>query len=134
MAQHISRAVKLCGTEQIDSPGRLLRAGSLSAELVDGALRYVRLGETEVIRAIAFLVRDENWGTLNPAIENLRVTEQTGQFTVSYRAHCADANRTLVYDAAITGRSDGSLVFEAIAEPLTDVPTNRTGFIVLHPL
>jgi len=40
----------------------------------------------------------------------------------------------LVYDATITGRNDGSLLFEAIAEPLTDVLTNRTGFIVLHPV
>jgi hypothetical protein len=134
MAERVSRAIKLCGTEQVDSPSRVLTAGPLTAELLDGALRYVRLGGTEVIRAIAFLVRDENWGTLSPAIENLRVAEQPGEFNVSYRAICADANRSLVYDATIIGKSDGSLIFEATAEPLTDVLTNRTGFIVLHPL
>ena len=53
---------------------------------------------------------------------------------MSYRATVADARRELVYDARITGRSDGSLAFEVIAEPRTDVLTNRTGFIVLHPV
>jgi hypothetical protein len=134
MATEVSRPVKLCGTEQVDPASRVLRAGPLSAELENGALRYVRLGGNEMIRAIAFLVRDENWGTFTPVIENLTVSERDSEFSVSYRATCADAKRRLVYDATITGRSDGSLLFEAIAEPLTDVLTNRTGFIVLHPV
>ena len=134
MAAEVSRPVRLCGTEKVDPASRVLKAGPLSVELENGALRYVRLGGSEMIRAIAFLVRDENWGTFTPAIENLRISEHDGEFTVSYRATCADAKRKLVYDATITGRSDGSLLFEAIAEPLTDVLTNRTGFIVLHPV
>ncbi len=32
------------------------------------------------------------------------------------------------------GSEDGSLSFVALAEPVTDVLTNRTGFIVLHPV
>ena len=67
----LSRAIALCGTEQVDPPSRVLRAGPLSVELENGALRYVRLGGSEMIRAIAFLVRDENWGTFTPKLENL---------------------------------------------------------------
>ena len=124
----------MCGTEDVDPPSRVLKAGPLSAELENGQLRYIRIGDVEVLRAIAFLVRDENWGTFTPKLENLAVDEHTHGFTVSYRATCEDRKRKLVYDARITGRNDGSLAFEAIAEPLTDVETNRTGFIVLHPL
>ena len=87
-----------------------------------------------MIRAIAFLVRDENWGTFTPTLEDLRVDERADQFTVTYRATCKDQKRELVYDAKITGKADGSLSFEAVAEPKTDVLTNRTGFIVLHPV
>ena len=61
MAGQASRAVQLCGTEEVGQPSRMLKAGPLSVELEDGALRYVRLGGTEMIRAIAFLVRNENW-------------------------------------------------------------------------
>ena len=128
-----SRAIALFGTDQAEPLMRTLRAGSLSLEFDNGALRYIRLGSIEVLRAIAFLVRDENWGTLAPKIENLRFDERGDGFSVTYRGTCSDAKRTLVYDARIAGESDGSLSFEVEAEPRTDVLTNRTGFIVLHP-
>jgi D-apionolactonase len=134
MAGEASRAVKLCGTEQVDPRSRLLKAGALSAELENGQLRYVKFGGIEVLRAIAYLVRDENWGTFTPTIEDLKIDERPESFTVTCRATCKDDKRTLAYDARITGASDGSLSFEVVASPLTDVETNRTGFVVLHPV
>src|SRR5262249_12520376 len=88
----------------------------------------------EVLRAIAFLVRDENWGTFTPEIRNLYIDEAADRFIVHYSANCSDDRRKLSYETTITGRSDGSLSFEAVATPETDVVTNRTGFIVLHPV
>jgi hypothetical protein len=96
-------------------------------------LRYVSFGGTEVLRAIAFLVRDENWGTYTPRIEELDVKESAENFTVGYRAVCADSRQKLAYEARISGSSDGSLVFAAVVTPETDFVTNRAGFIVLHP-
>jgi D-apionolactonase len=52
----------LCGTNELDEKGRVLRARSLSAEF---HLRYIRVGDREVMRAVAFIVRDENWSTFN---------------------------------------------------------------------
>src|SRR5271155_5224343 len=129
----VSRAVKLCGTEEVDAPTRRLAAGPLSVELENGQLRYVTFAGTEVLRAIAFLVRDENWGTFTPKIGDLEIEETGDRFSVAYRAVCADDKRRLLYHARISGQSDGSLAFEVVAEPETDVVTNRTGFIVLHP-
>ena len=129
-----STAIRLFGTEQTDPPMRELRAGSLSVQFDNGALRYVRFGGVEVLRAIAFLVRDENWGTFAPHIDNLHIEEKSGCFTITYRASCADASRRLNYEARITGSPDGALSFTVDAMPETDVLTNRTGFIVLHPI
>jgi hypothetical protein len=134
MAAEASRAVKLCGTEDVDPSSRVLVAGPLSAELENGQLRYIRFDGVEVLRAIAYLVRDENWGTFTPALDELKIDEHSGGFTVTYRATCQDAKRTLIYEARIDGRTDGSLAFEVVAEPVTDVETNRTGFVVLHPV
>ena len=133
MSAAASRAVKLCGTEASDPPCRRLRSGRLSVELENGQLRYVRFGGVEVLRGIAFLVRDENWGTYSPQIENLDIHETAGSFAVAYRAVCSDARQRLALDARITGSSDGSLVFTAVATPETDFVTNRAGFVVLHP-
>ena len=66
-AAKASRSVKLFGTDVADSKGRLLQAGAISVMLDNGALRYIKLGDVEVLRAIAFLVRDENWGTYTPS-------------------------------------------------------------------
>jgi len=129
-----SRSVKLFGTESKDAKGRLLSAGVLSAVLDAGAVRYVRLGETEVIRAIAFLVRDENWGTFTPEITGLKIAEGSGAFEVTYEGRCADARRSLRYSATIRGTADGGLSFKVDARPDTDILTNRTGFVVLHPI
>ena len=85
-----SRAIKLYGTTVPEAKSRRLTAGPLSVELDNGALRYVRLGEVEVLRAIAFLVRDENWGTYAPAIDKLVVRQGQGGFRVSYVARCGD--------------------------------------------
>lgn len=129
-----SRAVKRCGTEQEDPKGRTLRAGALSAQFDNGQLRYIRVGDVEVLRAIAFLVRDENWGTFAPVLRNLKVKQGKGGFTVTYDARCADAKRAIAYKATIRATPDGTLAFHAKATPETGVLTNRTGFVVLHPL
>jgi len=129
----VSKAVKLCGTELVDPPLRTLRAGPLSVEFDNGALRYVRFGGAEVLRGIGFLVRDQNWGTYPARLERLKITEGKNAFSVTYRGVCADATQSLTYDVRIEGRSDGALRFEANGLPDTDVITNRTGFIVLHP-
>jgi len=133
-AKKPNRAIKLFGTAVPDSKGRLLRAGPLSAILDHGALRYIRLNDVEVLRAIAFLVRDENWGTFSPEIAKLAVKQGKSGFEVSYEARCADAKRALTYKAHITATADGTLRFDATALPHTDFLTNRTGFVVLHPL
>ena len=128
-----SRAMKLCGTDAADPPTRTLSAGRLSVELENGQLRYVRFGNVEALRGIAFLVRDENWGTYALQIENLDVRETAESFAVAYRAVCSDKRQQLAFEARIAGSSDGSLIFAATATPLTDFVTNRAGFVVLHP-
>ena len=130
----VSRAIKLCGTEQPDVAGRILTAGPLSVELNNGNLRYLRVAGVEVLRALAFLVRDENWGTTIPSLSDLAVEQRADGFSVSYRASCRSGNQQLHIDARIEGRSDGSLEFTGAATPATDFLTARTGFVVLHPL
>ncbi len=129
-----SREIRLFGTDQPVEPPVVLAAGQLKAELDSGGLRYIRFGGNEVLRNIAFLVRDRNWGTYSPAISDLRINQQGDSFTVSYKAECRDAEQAFHYTARIEGNSDGSLVFEAEGVGVTDFQTNRTGFTVLHAL
>jgi D-apionolactonase len=129
-----SRAVMLFGTEEPVTPPKLLRAGPLTCELEAGNLRYIRVAGREALRALAFIVRDKDWGTYNPEISNLEVRQEQGSFEVSYDARCKDDVQELTYRANITAARDGSLAFEATGTAVTDFLTNRTGFVILHPI
>ncbi len=127
-----SRGIRLFGTDEPVTPTRVLRAGPLSAELDAGNLRYIRLGGTEVLRAISFIVRDRNWGTYSPLIDSLEIEEHTDSFRIAYQATCKDDTQELRYTTQITGHADGALRFDSVATGVTDFLTNRTGFVVLH--
>lgn len=130
----LSRAMILFGTEELVPETPLLHAGPLQCSLDAGNLRHIRLHGVEAIRAVSFIVRDRNWGTYNPEITNLRVVQDAGGFRVTYDAVCRDARQAFAYRARIEADSAGNLSFAADGEALTDFVTNRTGFVVLHPV
>jgi D-apionolactonase len=128
------RAEKLFGTAEPAAKRRLLQAGPLSAIFEAGALRTVRYGDKEVIRMIAFLCRDKNWGTYAPVISGLKISAAEGRFLIRYDARAADAVQAIRFSIRIEGHADGSLDCRAQGMPESDFLTNRTGFVVLHPL
>ena len=130
----LSRAVKLTGTNVPEPKRRILQAGPITAMFDNGALRYIRYQGAEVLRGIAYLVRDKNWGTYAPAIENLKIRQGKSGFAISYTATCKDSTQGIRYDAKIEASDKGTLSFSATGTPLSDFLTNRTGFVVLHPL
>ena len=129
-----SREIALFGTTQPVEPPNVLTAGPLTAELEGGGLRYIRFQGIEVLRSIAFLVRDRNWGTYAAELSDQQIDQNDDGFTVTYDAECRDSEQAFRYVARIVGKADGSLSFEAEGEGLTDFLTNRTGFTVLHAL
>ncbi len=132
MAAGPSPAIALFGTDEPPGESRELRAGDLACTLDSGNLRYIRLGRIEAIRAVSFIVRDHNWGTLAPRIEGLDIREDEDGFAVSYGATCGDERHGIRYRARITGERSGRLVYEVEGEALGELLTNRTGFVVLH--
>ena len=128
-------AFLLYGTRVVEAEPVRLSAGPLSADFVNGNLRSIRYGGIEVLRAIAYIVRDRDWGTYEPALTNLMIDCGADSFSVSYTANCTgqDASR-LAFRATIKGSSDGHLVFDVSALPESDFETNRCGFCILHPI
>jgi hypothetical protein len=130
----IARAIKLFGTDEPVPEQRRLVAGPVTATLEDGQLRWIKVGDTEVIRAIAFLIRDRIWSTCPPEISNLSVDESGGGFVVSFDALTRTADGDLPWHAEFRGTPDGTIRCEAVARPEQDFLTCRTGFVILHPL
>lgn len=127
-----SRAEALFGTEEVEPPARSFAAGPLSFEMVGGNLRAIRLGGSELVRGIQFLVRDRDWGTLAPELSDFEVEEGNG-VRIRYRATCRDPDGArLDYVASIEATGD-RLDFSVEAVAAQDFTTNRLGFCVLHP-
>ncbi|WP_157015608.1 D-apionate lactonase [Mesorhizobium xinjiangense] len=127
-------AIRLFGTAAPPAPFRILRAGLLEARLEAGNLRYIRYDGHEVLRAVSYIVRDRDWGTLTPVIADLQVEEDGDSFRVVYRGSCNSGDACLTYHVGIEGWADGRLSFSVEATADLDFETNRCGFSVLHPI
>lgn len=128
------RRFLLFGTDEPVEPMRRLHAGELSAEFDRGNLRYIRWGGFEVLRGVAFVVRDTGWGTYTPVLVGVEVREEPGRFTVRHEANVGSADGSFRFAVEIAGSVDGTLTFHGKGESPDGFATNRTGFVVLHPL
>ena len=54
----------------------VLHAGPVSVVLENGDLRYVRLGDVEIVRRLYVAIRDRNWDTIPPNYTTYRVDDQ----------------------------------------------------------
>lgn len=126
---------QLYGTRQAEPAPRLLKAGKLTAQLAAGNLRTITYDGVEVLRAISYLVRDRDWGTYDPTLSNITVTQTETGFTVAYTARCAGPDGIILdISATIEGTADGRLTFKGTAQSPTGFETNRCGFCILHPI
>ncbi|KUP94603.1 hypothetical protein [Tritonibacter horizontis] len=108
-------------------------AGPWSFMLEGGALRYVKHQGVEAIRGIAFLVRDRDWGTLSPRIEQKVETQDGDHLTMAFTATYDSGAAQLIVDITID-ISPETLSISAQGRARGDFETNRAGFTVLHPI
>jgi len=129
----VAPGIFLYGTTEPVTEPRRLQAGKLSVELEAGNLRHICYAGREIIRAISFIVRDRDWGTCAAQISDLVVTDNAERFEVRYRADIEHRDQRLTYTARIVG-TPAALNFSAQAQAVAGFETNRTGFVILHPL
>jgi len=126
--------IRLYGTAEREPESRVLVAGDMSVALQDGNLRTLRFRGHEVLRAVAFLVRDKDWGTCAATITGLSVEAAGDGFSVSYKARfTAPSGANLDCAVTITGTATG-VTFAADCVSDADFETARAGFAVLHPI
>ena len=68
-----SEALRLYGTEEPVSVPRRVQAGRLRCDFDAGSVSGLWWGEVELLRGIAYLLRDENWGTAASLVDMLEV-------------------------------------------------------------
>jgi hypothetical protein len=113
----------------------ILTAGKIELLYEDGFVRYFKVSDLEVLRMIYFALRDENWDTQKPWIENERVEIGADSFRIQYRCLNKKNDRSILsWDVSIEGNSDSTITFEIDGTILEDLSKNRAGFCVLHPV
>jgi hypothetical protein len=111
-----------------------LRAGPLSLIFEAGDLRYIRLGDREVLRRVYMAVRDPNWGTPLPRFSNIQKEIKNESFRISYDAETKQNEIDFVWHATITGEANGCVTFTMQGEARSTFLRSRIGFCALHPI
>ena len=111
-----------------------LRAGPLSMvfDADKAMLRYLRVGQTEVLQGINAPIRNRFWGTVLPQVTNVKVDDDGDKFTVSFDASCRERDVDFVWKGKIVGEANGRVVFVFDGEARSAFLKNRIGFCVLH--
>lgn len=110
-----------------------LRAGKLNLVYSAGFLRYIKVGNTEVLRMINHYVRDQNWTTIPMTINDEKIERDTSSFNIVYKALCLQGDIHFQWNCRIVGKEDSTITFEIEGEALHTFKRNRLGFTVLHP-
>jgi D-apionolactonase len=123
----------LHGVDFEPSAGRWLYAGPVEALLLDGDLRYVRRGNTEVARRIQVAVRSEAWDTVAGVRSEERVEQRDDSFSVSFESLHRDGELVYRWRCTIDGASDGTITYAMDGVAECDFLYRRIGLCVLHP-
>jgi hypothetical protein len=115
-----------------------LTAGPIRCRFVDGELRYLYVGEKEIVRRVYFAVRDRHWDTILPEFTRISIKQKNETFTVELDAVVKGSNYAgeepvdFAWKGKITGTADGVITFEATGTANTDFLSNRIGLCVLY--
>jgi hypothetical protein len=128
--------VLLYGHEALPPEPLALRAGPLSLlfEPDNAFLRYIRLGDHEIVRNIYAVVRDGNWNTIPWTVRNLKVDARAESFDITFEVGCDGGGVKYFWHGSLSGSTDGRVSYFFDGEARTDFQRNRIGICVLHPV
>lgn len=110
------------------------RAGPWTGMYEAGKLRYLRIGNCEVLRMIYPAIRDQYWRTAPAQIlsEKIQIEAQSFsiEYTARYQLEAVDFQAHYVFE----GDAEGRLSVTMQGEALGDFQRNRIGLCVLHPI
>jgi hypothetical protein len=113
----------------------ILTAGPFIMIYENGFIRHIKYGDNEIIRMIYVALRDKNWGTYAPIIENENINVYKNSFAITYLCRYEENNKTIFsWNVHIEGNETGKIIFAIEGKALADLWKNRAGFCILHPI
>ena len=113
-----------------------LKAGKLELlfDPATASLRYLRVGNTEVLRGVYAAVRDANWGTVPFVLSDLKLEQTPDSFALTFTSTHQEDDIHFVWQGTVVGESNSKVTFRFDGEAKSTFKRNRIGFCVLHPM
>jgi hypothetical protein len=111
----------------------ILKAGQLELTYENGSLRWIKIGNTEILRMIYSAVRDRNWGTIEPKIEEEILNIEEHSFDIRLKVNYDAGPIHFSADYRITG-AENKIRSEMNGIAQSYFLKNRIGFCILHPI
>jgi hypothetical protein len=116
------------GTDEPPAEATTLTAGPLAVTLANGAVGAVAWHGVEVLRGIAYPIRNADWGTYADETVDERQTP------TAYTRRFTAAEGAIAGTFALEAAQDGTLTLTLELAISRDIDVNRAGFVVLHPI
>ena len=113
--------------------GLALRAGPLTAELLDGNLRWLCAGRTALVQRIYVAVRDTAFNTVLPRVQVVDRSIGTDHFEIKIRARHRDRDIDFTWSGYISGSVDGRISYRFDGQAGGSFAYNKIGLNVIHP-
>src|SRR3954462_7121027 len=109
----LPKNILYCGTPELRPELIELKAGPLSMwfDPKTAFLKWLRLGDHEVVRGIYAAVRDENWATVLPELSNLQQEIKSDSFRLSFDVSCRKGHIDYFWRGRITGNAKGEVTY-----------------------
>jgi len=111
-----------------------LRAGPLTLVYEKGDLRYIKVGDQEILRRVYVAIRDRNWGTVPPVLSNVQMDITSDSFRITYDVENKEGDIDFLWKGTITGDAQGTITFAMHGVAHSTFLRNRIGFCILHPM
>ncbi len=121
----------LYGGPRADSVETNLTAGPIRLKFRDGELRYLFVGDREIVRRIYFAVRDKRFDTVMPAFSQIEVHADGDGFVIRLAAVCRSATADYRWTGEISGTPEGRITFRVEGQANRPFPSPRIGLNVL---
>lgn len=125
--------IKAYGSPDLLPRQTFLKAGQLELVYENGSVRWIKLGNTEILRMIYSAVRDRNWGTIGPKIESEILEIGKDSFSIKLKVSYQADPIHFVAEYHLSGEKN-RIQFEMRGMAQSDFLKNRIGFCVLHPI
>lgn len=109
-----------------------LTAGPIRCKFADGELRYLYVGDREIVRRVYFAVRDGSWNTAMPAFTKMELHKTDNGFVIDLAADCKTETADFSWTGRIEGNADGRITFKAGGAANHAFRSNRIGLCVLY--